>query len=265
MWQRIKKPSCKLMKLYYREIGTGKPLIILHGLFGFSDNWQTLAIKFSDFFRVILIDFRNHGHSPWSDEFSYALMVDDLKNTIDELQLENIYLLGHSMGGKVAMHFCQKFPEKIKKLVVVDMGIKKYQHHHQEILKAYKKIDLREITARSQVDLILAEFIDSVSIRQFLLKNLYWIEKGKLAWRVNFDVLEKSMPEILSELPKKVIPTTTLFIRGGNSNYIENADIEEIEAIFGIMSTETIYNAGHWVHAEAPEEFTNTVLKFYLS
>ena len=111
----------------------------------------------------------------------------------------------------------------------------------------------------------MAEFIDSVSVRQFLLKNLYWIEKGKLAWRVNFDVLEKSMQEILSELPKKVVPTTTLFIRGGNSNYIENADIEDIEAIFGIMSIETIHNAGHWVHAEAPEEFTNTVLKFYLS
>lgn len=239
-------------------------MIILHGLFGFSDNWQTLATKFSDFFRVILIDFRNHGHSPWSDEFSYALMVDDLKKTIDELQLENIYLLGHSMGGKVAMHFCQKFPEKIKKLVVVDMGIKKYQHHHQEILEAYKKIDLREITARSQVDLILAEFIDSVSIRQFLLKNLYWIEKGKLAWRVNFDVLEKAMPEILAALPYKEVLIPSLFIRGELSNYIEDNDIQEIESFFSDMSLKTIKKTGHWVHADAPEEFTNTVLEFCL-
>lgn len=253
------------MKLHYREIGTGEPLIILHGLFGFSDNWQTFALKFSSYFRVILIDFRNHGHSPWSDEFSYALMVDDLKNSIDELELDNINLIGHSMGGKVAMHFCQKYPEKIKKLVVVDIGIKKYKHHHQEILEAYKKVDLRKITARSQVDIILSEFIHSLSIRQFLLKNLYWIEKGKLEWRVNFDVLEKAMPEILSALPYKEVLIPSLFIRGDLSNYIEDNDIKELESFFLDMSLTTIKNAGHWVHAEAPEEFTNTVLKFYLS
>jgi pimeloyl-ACP methyl ester carboxylesterase len=252
------------MKLYFRELGKGKPMIILHGLFGFSDNWQTLATNFSEYFRVFLIDFRNHGHSPWSDDFSYDLMVDDLKELIDDLNLENIILVGHSMGGKVAMHFAQKFPRKIEKLVVVDMGVKQYTRHHQEVLEAFNKVDLEGITARSQVELILSDFIESKGVRQFLLKNLYWKEKGELAWRVNFVVLEKSMPEILSALPYKEVLISSLFIRGQLSNYIEDNDIQELESFFSDMSLKTIKNAGHWVHADAPEEFTNTVLEFCL-
>ena len=252
------------MKLHFRELGKGKPMIILHGLFGFSDNWQTLATKFSDFFRVILIDFRNHGHSPWSDDFSYDLMVDDLKELIDELNLENSVLIGHSMGGKVAMHFAQKFPEKIEKLVVVDMGVKQYTRHHQEVLEAFNKVDLEGITARSQVELILSDFIESKGVRQFLLKNLYWKEKGELAWRLNFVVLEKAMHEILSALPYKEVLIPSLFIRGELSNYIEDNDIQELESFFSDLSLKTIKNAGHWVHADAPEEFTNTVLEFCL-
>jgi len=252
------------MKLYFRELGKGKPMIILHGLFGFSDNWQTLATNFSEYFRVILIDFRNHGHSPWSDDFSYDLMVDDLKELIDDLNLENIILVGHSMGGKVAMHFAQKFPEKIEKLVVVDMGVKQYTQHHQEVLEAFNKVDLEGITARSQVELILSDFIESMGVRQFLLKNLYWKEKGELAWRVNFVVLEKAMPEILSALPYKEVLIPSLFIRGELSNYIEDNDIQELESFFSDMSLKTIKNAGHWVHADAPEEFTNSVLEFCL-
>ena len=213
-------------------MGRGKPMIILHGLFGFSDNWQTLATKFSEFFRVILIDFRNHGHSPWSDDFSYNLMVDDLKELIDDLNLENLTLVGHSMGGKVAMHFSQKFPEKIEKLVVIDMGVKQYTRHHQEVLEAVNKVDLKGITARSQVELILSEFIESKGVRQFLLKNLYWKEKGELAWRVNFVVLEEAMPEILAALPYKEVLIPSLFIRGELSNYIEDNDIKELESFF---------------------------------
>ena len=252
------------MKLHFRELGKGKPMIILHGLFGFSDNWQSLATKFSEFFRVILIDFRNHGHSPWSDDFSYALMVDDLKELIDDLNLENLILVGHSMGGKVAMHFAQKFPRKIEKLVVVDMGVKQYTQNQQEVLEAFNKVDLKGITARSQVELILSDFIESKGVRQFLLKNLYWKEKGELAWRVNFVVLEKAMSEILSALPYKEVLIPSLFIRGELSNYIEENDFQEIESFFSDMSLKTIKNAGHWVHADAPEEFTNTVLEFCL-
>lgn len=252
------------MELSFRELGTGKPLVILHGLFGFSDNWQTHAKKFSDYYRVILVDLRNHGHSPWSEEFSYQLMVDDLVELFNKLNLTDVILLGHSMGGKVAMHFAQSHSEFIEKLIVVDMGVKEYPLHHQHILKAFDSIDLNKLTARSEAERILSSFIESKGVVQFLLKNLYWRDRGKLAWRVNFKVLQSSMPEILSALPKNEVLLPTLFIRGALSDYILASDIEEIENLFPDSQFVTIDNAGHWVHAEAPEEFTDAVLSFCL-
>ena len=162
------------MELFYREMGEGQPLVILHGLFGFSDNWQTQAKKFAEYFRVILVDLRNHGHSPWSDDFSYTFMVEDLESLFQKLELENVVLLGHSMGGKVAMHFTQKNEALVSKLIVVDMGVKSYPLHHQHILEAFRKIDLTKMTARSEAELILKQFIESEGVRQFLLKNLYY-------------------------------------------------------------------------------------------
>lgn len=252
------------MELFYRELGTGKPLVILHGLFGFSDNWQTHAKKFSDYYRVILVDLRNHGHSPWSDEFSYSLMVNDLYDLFVKLNLADVILLGHSMGGKVAMHFAQSHSELLEKIIVVDMGVKEYPMHHQHILKAFDQIDLSKLSARSEAERILTSFIESNGVVQFLLKNLYWQDKGKLAWRVNFKVLETSMSEILSALPKTEVFLPTLFIRGALSDYILNSDIDELENLFPDSQLVTIEEAGHWVHAEAPEQFTDAVLSFCL-
>ncbi|MFM7681651.1 MAG: alpha/beta fold hydrolase [Bacteroidota bacterium] len=252
------------MELFYRELGSGKPLVILHGLFGFSDNWQTHAKKFSEYYRVILVDLRNHGHSEWSEEFSYQLMVEDLLELFQKLNLSDVILLGHSMGGKVAMHFAQPHPDFLEKIIVVDMGIKEYPLHHQHILKAFDSIDLNKLSARSEAERILSSFIESKGVVQFLLKNLYWRDKGKLAWRVNFKVLQASMPEILSALPEIEVLLPTLFIRGSQSDYILDSDVEAIENIFPDSQLVTIENAGHWVHAEAPEEFTDTVLSFCL-
>jgi len=252
------------MELFYREMGEGQPLVILHGLFGFSDNWQTQAKKFSDYYRVILVDLRNHGHSPWSDAFSYALMVEDLKSLFDALNLTDVILLGHSMGGKVAMHFAQKYEGRLNKLIVVDMGVKSYPLHHEHILKAFHEIDLSKLSARSEAEAILKQFIDSDGVRQFLLKNLYWMEKGKLSWRVNFPVLEREMSEILSALPEKEVLTSTLFIRGELSNYILDSDIPILESYFPDAQLISVENAGHWVHAEAPEAFVDAVLVFCL-
>jgi pimeloyl-ACP methyl ester carboxylesterase len=245
-------------------MGEGQPLVILHGLFGFSDNWQTQAKKFSDYYRVILVDLRNHGHSPWSDAFSYALMVEDLKSLFDALNLTDVILLGHSMGGKVAMHFAQKYEDRLNKLIVVDMGVKSYPLHHEHILKAFHEIDLSKLSARSEAEAILKQFIDSDGVRQFLLKNLYWMEKGKLSWRVNFPVLEREMSEILSSLPEKEVLTSTLFIRGELSNYILDSDIPILESYFPDSQLISVENAGHWVHAEAPEAFVDAVLGFCL-
>lgn len=252
------------MKLHYRETGEGKPVVILHGLFGNSDNWQTHGKRLSEYYRVIMVDLRNHGHSGWSDEFSYELMAADIKELFDDLNLEDVILLGHSMGGKVAMLFAQKYPELLEKLIVVDMGIKSYPPHHQHILEALTTLDLSTIENRSQAEQHLSKYIDSDGVKQFLLKNIYWIEKGKMAWRMNTPVLEKEMDNILSALEPKECFVHTLFIRGGLSQYILDEDIPALEDAFPDSELITIPDAGHWVHAEQPEPFIDAVLGFCL-
>lgn len=252
------------MKLHYREMGEGKPIVILHGLFGFSDNWQTHAKKLAEYFRVILVDLRNHGHSDWSDDFSYDLMADDLLELCDDLKLEKIILLGHSMGGKVAMRVAQKRDDLLEKMVIVDMGPKQYPMHHQHILAGIHAVDLPNITARREAEEQMSPFIESEGVKQFLLKNLYWKEKGKLAWRMNLEVLEREMENILSAIPSDPVMTPTLFIRGELSNYILDEDFEQIEEQFIDSEIVTIPNAGHWVHSEAAEAFLEVLLAFCL-
>lgn len=252
------------MKLHFRELGEGQPMIILHGLFGFSDNWQSHAKKLAEYYRVILVDLRNHGHSEWTDEFSYSLMAEDIKELCDDLDLKKIILVGHSMGGKVAMLFAQRYEELLEKLVVVDIGVKQYPMHHQHILAGLHALDLENMQARSEADEVLRKYIDSEGVIQFLLKNLYWKEKGKLAFRMNLSVLEREMPDILGALPEKEVMTPTLFIRGELSNYILDEDIDHLEEQFPDSQLITIANAGHWVHAEAQDEFLENLLGFCL-
>lgn len=252
------------MKLHYRELGEGKPMMILHGLFGSSDNWQTHAKKLAEYYRVILVDMRNHGHSEWSEEFSYELMVQDVHELCVDLKLEKLTLVGHSMGGKVAMRFAQLHESLLEKLIVVDMGTKQYPMHHQHILAGIHSVDLASITARSQAEVTMREYIDSEGTLQFLLKNLYWKEKGKLAWRMNTDVLEREMTEILAPLPEGEVRIPTLFIRGELSNYILDEDFELLEDQFLDSEFVTIRGAGHWVHAEAPDQFLDALLSFCL-
>lgn len=252
------------MKLHYRELGEGKPLIILHGLFGFSDNWQSHAKKLADYYHVYLIDLRNHGHSPWSDEFSYDLMAQDVLEFIDDYQLEDVILVGHSMGGKVAMRLAQLNEDVLEKLVVVDMGIKQYPMHHEHIIAGIRSVDIDNISARREAEKSLDQYIDSYGIKQFLLKNIYWKEKGKLAWRMNIDVLEREMPEILKALPEGQVHIPTLFMRGELSNYVLDEDMPKIEEQFIDVEFVTINGAGHWLHAEAPEEFLNELLSYCL-
>ena len=239
-------------------------MMILHGLFGFSDNWQTHGKKLAEYYRVILVDLRNHGHSDWSDEFSYEIMADDVKELCDELGLSELILMGHSMGGKVAINFAQKNEELLEKLVVVDMGTKGYAMHHDHILQGIHSVKLEGVSSRREADVQMSPFIESNGIKQFLLKNLYWKEKGKLAWRMNIDVLEREMPNILSQMTNDEVMIPTLFIRGELSNYILDEDIEDLENQFPDSEVQTIANAGHWVHAEAPGEFIDALLSFCL-
>jgi pimeloyl-ACP methyl ester carboxylesterase len=252
------------MLLHYKEIGEGKPLVILHGLFGTSDNWQTHAKKLGEYYRVILVDQRNHGHSPWSEDFTYEHLADDLERLIIHLGIDQFTLIGHSMGGKTAMYYSQKYPTRLEKMVIVDIGIKKYPMHHNEIIKGIKSLDLTTISSRSAAEQAMIPFVDSYGVRQFLLKNLYWVEKGKLAWRMNVDVLEREMEEILAPIPNIEVWTPTLFLRGAMSNYILDEDWDAIEEVFPDATLETIENAGHWVHSEQPEEFIEKVLGFII-
>lgn len=252
------------MLLNHKIIGEGQPLVILHGLFGSLDNWLTHAKKLSEYYQVILVDQRNHGHSDWSDEFNYNILAQDLKELLDYLQLKKVLLLGHSMGGKTVIEFTQNYPEYIEKLIVVDIGVKQYPMHHQQILAGLNAIDLNIVHTRGEAEIIMKQHIESIGVRQFLLKNLYWKDKGQLAWRINIPVLKKQMIHILSKLSDISVFVPTLFIRGALSNYILEEDFEELEDIFNDIRIQTIENAGHWVHAEAPEKFIETVLEFCL-
>jgi pimeloyl-ACP methyl ester carboxylesterase len=252
------------LKLHYRELGEGKPFVILHGLFGSSDNWQTHGKKLSEYYRVVMVDLRNHGHSAWSDDFSYQIMVQDVKELFDDLNLQEAILLGHSMGGKVAMSFAQNHSEYLSKLIVVDMGVKAYPPHHQQIFEAITTLNLTNLSNRLEAENHLAKHIDSPSVRQFLMKNIYWKEKGVLGWRMNIEVLHREIETILGALDSKECFVQTLFIRGELSNYILDDDFVEIESVFPDSDVVTVENAGHWVHAEQQDLFMDAVLGFCL-
>lgn len=252
------------MKLNYKVFGEGKPLVILHGLFGSLDNWQTHAKNFAKYFKVYIVDQRNHGKSPHSDEFSYDLMVEDFKEFVEDHHLEDFILIGHSMGGKTAMGYAAKYPDGIEKLVIVDIGPKPYPMHHDKILAGLTSMDFDVITSRKAADEHLKQYIEEEGVRMFLLKNLYWVEKGKLAFRMNVPVLNKTIGTILQNIDAEEVFIQTLFIRGALSNYILDEDFDDIHHKFVDSDIVTIENAGHWVHAEAPKEFYDTIMNFTL-
>ena len=250
------------MELHFRKYGNGQPLVILHGLFGSSDNWQTLGKKFSEDFEVYLVDLRNHGHSPHSNAFSYELMAEDLYGFFREQHLYDAILLGHSMGGKASVLFAQQNPDLLEKLIIVDIGIKSYPMHHGPVLDALNAVKPETISSRKEADEIISSKLPDEGVKHFLLKNLYWKEKGKLAWRFNLPVLEKEMNQIIEALPELMIQIPTLFIRGDQSNYILEEDYAGIKRLFPNVDFKTIHGAGHWVHAEAPEAFYKLVMDF---
>ena len=252
------------MQLFHKEFGVGKPLVILHGLFGFSDNWQSHAKYLSSYYRVILFDLRNHGRSPWSDSHTYEDMARDVAESLDQLFIDKACFIGHSMGGKVLMHMGLNHGSYIDKIIVVDMGTKSYPMHHQDVINAIESVNVENVTARSQVNEILKPLLSNEGLRQFLLKNLYWKEKGVLAWRMNVKILVESMQEILSVLPSGEVLHESLFIRGGLSNYILDEDVDLIQNQFPNSELLTIDGAGHWVHAESSEAFLEATLSFLL-
>ena len=254
------------MELNYKKYGEGKgqAIVVLHGLFGSSDNWHTHGKKLADYFEVYLVDQRNHGDSGWSDEFNYDVMAEDLHEFIQKHELQGIILMGHSMGGKTAMRYAQLYPETIEKLIIVDMGVKAYPISHDTLIEGLKSLDLASITSRSEANKELSNHIKSTAVRQFLLKNLIRNEQKAFAWKINLAVLEEKLPEVVQALTNEEVLIESLFISGGKSDYILLEDHNSIKKLFPLASFYSIEEAGHWLHAEAPEEFMEEVLSFSL-
>ncbi len=249
------------MNLFYRKYGKAgdQPLIILHGLFGISDNWVTYGKRIAaEGFEVFIPDQRNHGHSPHSDSFNYIALTDDLFDFIDEHEIDTPIILGHSMGGKVAMRFALENPQFVKRLVVVDITLKAYgpRISHKKIIEAMQQVDLSSAKKRSEVEDMLAPFIQEPRIRLFVLKNLYRTENNQFAWRININGIAQNLNQMFDAIDTLTkFEKPTLFIKGGASDYITLKDFPQIRYNFPHAEIVTIAGASHWVHVEAPEKF----------
>ncbi|WP_406845211.1 alpha/beta fold hydrolase [Flavobacterium soyae] len=250
--------------LYSKIEGEGKPFIIMHGFLGMSDNWKTLAGQYVEAgFQVHILDLRNHGRSFHSNEWSYEAMVQDVYEYCQANQLTKIDILGHSMGGKVAMLFAATHSDLVDKLIVADIAPKFYKQHHQDILAGLNAVDFSVKPSRNDVEAIVAQYVSDFGTRQFLLKNLYWKEPGQLAFRFNLEVFNNNLDAIGKPLAENLVfNKPTLFIRGGESGYILDTDLDEIRKQFPNFKLETIPGAGHWLHAENPKMFFELTTEF---
>lgn len=250
------------MKLNYKKLGKGQPLIMLHGVFGSSDNLLSVGKSLAENFSVYLLDQRNHGESPHSDSFTYSDMAEDVNEFMEDHNINNAFLLGHSMGGKTVMNFTAKYPEKVKKLIVVDISPRYYRRHHDDILEGLNSIQPKVVSSRGEADKILSEKVSELAVRQFLLKNLER-EGDSFKWRINLQVISRDIENVGEALPESaVIKVPTLFVKGENSGYIREKDIEVIDKQFSNYKLEIINGAGHWLHAEKPIEFVKAVKSF---
>ncbi len=256
------------MKLFFRSFGTGTSFIILHGLFGISDNWVTLGKRFGERFRVIIPDLRNHGRSPHSELFDFPSMEQDILELIEEETDGGVILMGHSLGGRVAVNLALHHQVMIRKLVIVDISLRKYppQREHLELIEAMHSLDLSQPGSRSEIEEQLRQRIPSLKLRRFLMKNLYWSERGKLSWRLNLPVISESLPAIFEGggVPGR-FSGPAMFIRGERSNYILDSDLQAIHEKFPGAIVRTIRGATHWVHADNPGEFYQVVSSFLYS
>lgn len=250
--------------LFSRIEGEGMPLLIIHGFMGMSDNWKSFASQYAALgFQVHLLDLRNHGKSFHSDEFTYPAMVQDVIEYAQAHQLEKIDIIGHSMGGKIAMLLAVQYPEFVRKLVVADIGPKYYAPHHQDILAGLNAVDFSIQPDRTQVEEMLYPYIPDFGTRQFLMKNLYWKSPGQLDFRFNLKVFNEQIEQVGQALPENTkYLGPTLFLRGGNSRYILDTDWELIQDHFPKAILETIPNVGHWLHAENPKLFFDITSRF---
>lgn len=248
--------------LNHKIYGQGDPIIILHGLFGMLDNWQTVAKKLAEEYMVILVDQRDHGKSKHTDEFNYQLLAEDLREFLEENWIHTCHIIGHSMGGKTAMQFSASNSDMIEKMVIVDIGHKAYKPGHEIIFKALLEVPIDTVESRQEVDEIISKYIDDSGIRLFLMKNLKRKKEGGFRWKMNLELLHKEYLNIIAAIEiNEPIGVDTLFIYGSKSHYIVPSDIDDIKSIFPQSRHEEL-DAGHWIHAEKPDELVELVKRF---
>ena len=252
------------IELNHKVYGQGDPLIILHGLFGSLDNWATIGRKLGEELMVYLIDQRDHGKSPHTEEFSYDILAADLFHFMETNWLHTSVVVGHSMGGKTAMRFALENPDMVEKLIVLDMAPKGYTNRHQKVFDAMDMVDFSTLEARGDAKEVLMEGLDNdASTTAFLLKNIKRLKEGGFTWKMNTTLLRKEYENIIAPMPtESSYDGPTLFIRGGNSQYITDEDIPLILELFPQAEIVTVEDAGHWLHAEKPAEVMELIKNF---
>ena len=244
----------------------GTPLLVFHGLFGMLDNWATFGREFGEKLPCHLLDLRNHGKSFHMEEMTPDNMAEDILNYLNQHQIEKAYLLGHSLGGKAVMQFAISYPERVKKIVVVDIAPKAYPPHHQKIMEALQSVDFEKMMSRKEVEEKLAESIEEKPVIQFLVKNLYWEQEDRLNWRFNLKVLAEKYSDFVGKAIRfGIFEGETLFIKGEKSHYILPQDEFLIQKQFPKYQLVTIKNAGHWVQVENAKDFNEEVSNFLLN
>ncbi len=252
------------MKLNFIEVGKGRPMVILHGLFGSLDNWMTIAKRFAEQYRVFLVDQRNHGRSEHVNEHTYEAMADDLLLFFEEHQIEKTILVGHSMGGKTAMQFAIDNPDLLDRVVVIDIGPQGYEVHHDQIIRSLQSLDLSKIKSRKEAETDLAAMLNENNTRQFLLKNLYRTsgeeDSDTFAWRFNLPIIARDIEEVgLPIFGSCHLPI--LFVRGSRSNYLSDGQLPELKEQFPNAELVSL-NTGHWIHAEDPDGLFDIIIAF---
>lgn len=251
------------MELNFKTYGQGEPLIILHGLFGSLDNWQTIGKTLAEHFLVFLVDQRNHGRSPHLDDMSYPILAEDLRDFMESHWIYRAHIVGHSMGGKTAMQFALHYPDMVDRLVVIDIAPKQYPGGHEEIFQALLDLQIDRIESRQEAEEFLSQRISSPPVLQFLLKNISRQTNGTYSWKMNLPVLYRNYRHLLDNIKgQEVYDAPSLFLRGGLSSYVLPEDEPAIRALFPQSRIETVNHAGHWVHAEAPDEVIAHVKNF---
>ena len=264
------------VRLNFRKSGSGPSFVILHGLYGASDNWISIAKKLEDQFTVYIPDLRNHGHSPHTTTHTFQDMTDDLFRFFNDHSITKAIILGHSMGGKLAMMFSAEYPELVKCLIVADIAPKSYNSlnqifksvlQHELILELMEELNLVAVDSRKEIDHFLSEKLHDPSLRQFLIKNIHRNKEGYFEWKINVPVLKYALRSITSEVNTEwfadrqpILNYPVTFIRGLNSEYISDIDIPAIKKIYPEAKIIDIPDAGHWLHAEQPEKFIDAVL-----